>query len=151
MVRMTRAPSRRGGGSGRPIEEGPPEQIVEVGEVLHSCEENQVLCTATIDRIPWFNRNIYLENKSPIGKTDEILGTLTEFMFSVKVLDNMKAASFKPGTKVYMNPQYLFPKEKFTNPENSQPSRRGARGGGRRGSGPPRRGDSRPRRAWRGR
>ena len=72
--------ARRGGGQRRPIEEGPPDQIVEVGEILHDCEGNQALCKSTIDQVPWFSKNVYLENKAQIGKVDEILGQTTSFV-----------------------------------------------------------------------
>jgi len=79
MVRVMRG-GRRGGGPQRPREEGPPEEIREIGEVIHPSEGNQLLCKSSIEDIPWFNKNIYLENKAEIGKVDEILGPTTNFV-----------------------------------------------------------------------
>ena len=80
MVRMiTRG--RRGGGQSRPpVEEGEPEEVNQVGEVMHSCEGNQLLCKSCVQQVPWFNKNIYLENKSAIGKVDEVLGPASDFV-----------------------------------------------------------------------
>ena len=92
---------------------------------MHPCEEDLV-CKASIERVPYFNAPIYLENKSQIGKVDEIFGpmnayvsyrvdtslykwlliytclipfTLTQ-LFSIKLLPDMKASSFKSDQKV---------------------------------------------------
>ena len=50
--------------------------------------------------MPYFNAPIYLENISQVGKVDEILGAITDVMFTVKMEDNMSADSFKKGDKV---------------------------------------------------
>ena len=72
----------RGSGFARgpPREEGVPDEVVEVGEIVHCSEENQLLCKATIDRVPWFSKAVYLENKAEIGKVDEVLGPVTDFV-----------------------------------------------------------------------
>jgi H/ACA ribonucleoprotein complex subunit 1 len=76
MVRMMRGGRSGGfaGRGGRRDDEGPPEEIVEVGEVMHSCEGNQVICKATIEKVPYFNKYAYLENKAQLGKVDEVMG-----------------------------------------------------------------------------
>lgn len=53
-----------------------------------------------IEDVPYFNAPIYLENKSQIGKIDEIFGTLRDYSVSVKLGDNMKANGFVPKQKV---------------------------------------------------
>ena len=78
-------------------------------------------------QIPYFNAPIYLENKSDVGKVDEIFGTITECYFSVKVASGIAATSFKPGDKLFINPLKLLPLERFL----SQP--KGAGGGGGKG------------------
>ena len=44
-----------------------------------------MLCVSTNPKIPYFNAPIYLENKTQIGKVDEILGPINQVMFTVKV------------------------------------------------------------------
>lgn len=53
----------------------------EVGTYLHPCE-NDLVCKSSIARIPYFNAPIYLENKSQVGKIDEIFGPFNEFVSS---------------------------------------------------------------------
>jgi hypothetical protein len=47
-----------------------------VGEFAHACEGDMV-CTSTNEKVPYFNAPIYLENKTQIGKIDEIFGPTT--------------------------------------------------------------------------
>lgn len=65
------------------------------------------------DKVPWFNAPIYLQNKSVIGKVDEILGPINEMFFSVKMNEGMIAGSFKEGDKVYIAGDKLFPIDRF--------------------------------------
>ncbi|OEH80578.1 GAR1 protein RNA binding region protein [Cyclospora cayetanensis] len=110
---------RGGGGAG--YNQGPPESIVEAGEVLHEAEsylvvkgllQQQVLTpfsrlllrsvmhlSVRVDKVPYFNGRIFLENKQEIGKVDEILGPINQMYFSVKLNDGIKASSIKPTTK----------------------------------------------------
>lgn len=37
-----------------------------------------MVCSLGLDDIPYFNAGIYLENKSKIGKIEDIFGTTTE-------------------------------------------------------------------------
>ncbi|KAG6845033.1 H/ACA snoRNP pseudouridylase subunit [Tephrocybe sp. NHM501043] len=66
-----------------------------------------------LDKVPYFNAPIYLQNKSVIGKVDEILGPINEVYFSVKMGDGMVASSFKKGDKVYIGGDKLLPIERF--------------------------------------
>eukprot|EP00293_Proteomonas_sulcata_P007441 CAMPEP_0184312090 /NCGR_PEP_ID=MMETSP1049-20130417/46939_1 /TAXON_ID=77928 /ORGANISM="Proteomonas sulcata, Strain CCMP704" /LENGTH=88 /DNA_ID=CAMNT_0026627975 /DNA_START=199 /DNA_END=462 /DNA_ORIENTATION=- len=81
---------------------------------------------ATIEKIPYFNAPIYKENKTQIGKVEEIMGPIHKYMFSMKTSDGVKAESFSKGDQVYINPQKLLPLERFT-----QPSAPRGGGGGR--------------------
>jgi H/ACA ribonucleoprotein complex subunit 1 len=65
------------------------------------------------DKVPYFNAPIYLQNKSMIGKVDEILGPINEVYFSIKMGDGMVASSFKKGDKVYIGGDKLLPIERF--------------------------------------
>src|SRR5260370_22958001 len=65
------------------------------------------------DKVPMFNTPIYLQNKSIIGKVDEILGPINEVYFSIKMGEGMVASSFKKGEKVYIAGDKLLPLERF--------------------------------------
>lgn len=87
--------------------------IIEFGTFVHAVED-EMLCTSTMaDKVPYFNAPIYLQNKSIIGKVDEILGPINEVYFSVKMGEGMVASSFKKGDKVYIGGDKLLPIERF--------------------------------------
>merc|ERR1719373_334509 len=95
----------KGKGKGKSWEpEGPPEEIEEIGEALHPCED-ELVCKCTNERIPHFNARMFYDNKEDIGKVDEIFGPINSFYFSVKMGEGMKAASFKEGKKLYIDNQ----------------------------------------------
>jgi H/ACA ribonucleoprotein complex subunit 1 len=64
-------------------------------------------------RQPYFNAPIYLENKSSIGKVDEILGPINEVYFTIKPSEGIVAGSFKAGDKVYIGGDKLLPLDRF--------------------------------------
>lgn len=87
--------------------------FVEMGSFVHAVED-EMLCTSLMaDKVPHFNAPIYLQNKSQIGKVDEILGPINEVYFSVKMDQGMVASSFKKGDKVYISGEKLLPIERF--------------------------------------
>ena len=53
--------------------------ILELGQYLHNCE-GDLVCKGTNDKVPYFNAPLYLENKSQIGKVDEIFGPINEYV-----------------------------------------------------------------------
>ena len=53
----------------------------ELGHFLHPCE-GDLVCRCTNEKIPYFNAPVYLENKSQIGKVDDIFGPMNEFVSS---------------------------------------------------------------------
>ncbi|KAJ5349743.1 hypothetical protein N7541_007470 [Penicillium brevicompactum] len=123
---------------------GPPAQVLELGSVMHSCE-GEMVCESVNPKIPYFNAPIYLENKTQIGKVDEILGPINQVYFTVKPQDGIVATSFKAGDKVYIGGDKLLPLEKFLpkpkappgapKPKRAGGARGGARGGAPRGRG----------------
>ncbi|KAG2020606.1 small nucleolar RNP protein [Coprinopsis cinerea AmutBmut pab1-1] len=142
--------SRGGGrGGGRPggfQNAGPPDQVLEMGSFIHAVE-GEMLCSSLMpDKVPYFNAPIYLQNKSLIGKVDEILGPINEVYFSIKMENGVIASSFKKGDKVYIGGDKLLPIERFlpkpkAPPGVKKPGRGGAGGRGRgapRGRGGPR-------------
>jgi len=73
-----------------------------------------MLCSLTKPTtIPYFNAPIYLENKTQIGKVDEILGPINEVYFTVKMENGMVASSFKKEDKVFIGGDKLLPIERF--------------------------------------
>lgn len=124
--------SARGrGGFGR--DNGPPSEIVEMGSFLHSCE-GELVCESVNVKIPYFNAPIFLQNKTSIGKVDEILGPITSLHFTIKPSEGIQASSFKAGDKFYIGGDRLLPLEKFLPkpkppPGAPKPKRAGGKGG----------------------
>ena len=84
----------------------------EAGVFLHSAE-GEIVCRLTNPMVPYFNAGIYLENKTQIGKVEEILGPMHELFFTVKLDNGVVATSFKTNDKVYIGPDKLLPLERF--------------------------------------
>ncbi|KAJ3031600.1 UNVERIFIED_CONTAM: hypothetical protein HDU68_002203 [Siphonaria sp. JEL0065] len=134
---------RGGGGRGgfsAPM--GPPDSVLAMGTFMHACE-GELVCKSVNTKIPYFNAPIYLENKTQIGKVDEILGPLNEVFFTVKLQEGAVATSFKKDDKVFIGPDKLLPLDRFlpkpkavggkTKPTGMQ-GRVEKRGGGRGGA-----------------
>ncbi|KAI6109929.1 H/ACA ribonucleoprotein complex, subunit Gar1/Naf1, partial [Pisolithus sp. B1] len=85
----------------------------EVGSFLHAVEDEMFCASLIPEKVPYFNAPIYLQNKSAIGKVDEILGPINEVYFSIKMNEGMIATSFKKGDKVYIGSDKLLPVERF--------------------------------------
>src|SRR6266567_2034518 len=85
----------------------------EMGTFVHAVEDEMFCSSLMPDKVPYFNAPIYLQNKSVIGKVDEILGPINEVYFSVKMGEGMVANSFKKGDKVYIAGDKLLPIERF--------------------------------------
>ncbi|KAI8915988.1 H/ACA ribonucleoprotein complex, subunit Gar1/Naf1 [Gorgonomyces haynaldii] len=109
-----RGGSRGGRGGYNRAPEGPPDTVVEMGMFMHPCEGDMVCARVPAqEKIPYFNAPIYLENKTMIGKVDEILGPMTELYFTVKLQPGVVATSFKPKDKVYIATDKLLPLDRF--------------------------------------
>ncbi|GKV14857.1 hypothetical protein SLEP1_g25666 [Rubroshorea leprosula] len=108
--------------------------VLEISSFLHACEGDAVT-KLTNEKIPYFNAPIYLQNKTQIGKVDEIFGPINESYFSIKMLEGIVATSCVPGDKFYIDPNKLLPLARFLpQPKGqSQPAARGGRAGGRGG------------------
>ncbi|KAF9066817.1 Gar1/Naf1 RNA binding region-domain-containing protein [Rhodocollybia butyracea] len=133
----------RGGGRGgfQQRDFGPPDTVLEMGTFIHAVEDEMLCSSLMPDKVPYFNAPIYLQNKSVIGKVDEILGPINEVYFSIKMSDGVVASSFQKGDKVFIGGDKLLPIERFL-PKPKVPGERG-RGGSRgapggRGRGAPR-------------
>ncbi|XP_026464053.1 probable H/ACA ribonucleoprotein complex subunit 1 [Ctenocephalides felis] len=127
---------RGGGGGGRGWQDqGPPERVIPLGTFKYTAQDDLV-CKVEIEDVPYFNAPIYLENKEQIGKIDEIFGNIRDYSVSIKLGENMKASSFQPEQKLYIDPAKLLPLQRFLpKPPGSVVKRGGGRGGGGRGGG----------------
>ncbi|KAH9890704.1 Gar1/Naf1 RNA binding region-domain-containing protein [Cubamyces lactineus] len=134
----------RGGGRGgfTQRDQGPPDTVLEMGTFIHAVEDEMLCQSVMPDKVPYFNAPIYLQNKSVIGRVDEILGPINEVYFSVKMGEGMVASSFKKGDKVYIGGDKLLPLERFlpkpkaaggVKKPRGAGGRGGSRGGGRGG------------------
>lgn len=122
----------RGGGRGghfRPAE-AEPETVIEAGRFTHVAESELVCVGSLSSQVPYFNAGAYLENKTRIGKIDEVFGPINEVMFTVKPEDGFPASSFKKDDKIYIAPDKVLPLSRFT----SEQKRGGGGGRGRGGS-----------------
>lgn len=54
-----------------------------------------------------------MKNITQIGKIDEILGPITEYLVSIQLSDNYKASSFEKDQKLYIDPRKLLPLDRF--------------------------------------
>ena len=127
----------RGGGRGGFGNKGfnePPDRVIPLGYYDYPCQEDLVL-KVEIEDVPYFNAPIYLENKSQIGKIDEIFGNLKDYYVSVKLSENMKKTSFTPKQKLFIDPSKLLPLNRFLPKPPGQKGPRGGVGGGRGGRG----------------
>lgn len=95
------------GGGGRNFDQGPPERVVELGFFDYPCQD-ELICKVELEDVPFFNAPIYLENKEQVGKIDEIFGNLRDYSVSIRLGDDMKAASFKKNQKVIFCLLYLY-------------------------------------------
>ena len=79
---------------------------------MHSCE-SEMVCESTNPKIPYFNAPIFLENKTLVGKVDEILGPMNQVYFTIKPDQGIVSTTFKQGDKFYIGGDKLLPIERF--------------------------------------
>ena len=72
----------RGGRGGRekPDWNVPPNEVCEVGKVMHPVEEFVLVKNELKDKVPIFGRPVYLDGKKKIGLIDDVLGPINEFV-----------------------------------------------------------------------
>ena len=147
----SRGGSRGGFGGGNRYQDAQgSDEVMQLGTFMHA-SEGDMFCKSINEKIPYFNAPVYLENKTQIGKVDEILGPINEVFFTVKVQEGVVATSFKANDKVFIGTDKLLPLDRFLPKPKSakvkKPSSGGARGGARGGfggrGGAPSRGGSR--------
>lgn len=74
--------------------------ITEVATFVHACEGDAVTKLSQ-EKIPYFNAPIYLENKTQIGKVDEIFGPINESVCVPLSMRLSSIASLLTCTKEY--------------------------------------------------
>ncbi|KAK2064056.1 Gar1-domain-containing protein [Colletotrichum caudatum] len=129
---------RGGGGRGgfQQRDMGPPATILEMGKFMHACE-GEMVCESINPKVPHFNAQIFLENKTSVGKVDEVLGPINQVYFTIKPSEGIQATSFKEGDKFYIGSEKLLPLDKFLPKPKPPPGapkvKRAGRGGPARG------------------
>jgi rRNA processing protein Gar1 len=89
-----------------------------MGTFMHA-SEGEMVCTSTNVKIPYFNAPIYLENKTAVGKVDEILGPINQVYFTIKPQEGIVATSFKNGDKFFIGGDKLLPLERYISSRRS--------------------------------
>jgi rRNA processing protein Gar1 len=89
-----------------------------MGTFMHA-SEGEMVCTSTNVKIPYFNAPIYLENKTAVGKVDEILGPINQVYFTIKPQEGIVATSFKNGDKFFIGGDKLLPLERYVSSRRS--------------------------------
>ncbi|OLN94279.1 H/ACA ribonucleoprotein complex subunit 1 [Colletotrichum chlorophyti] len=127
---------RGGGGRGgfQQRDMGPPATILEMGKFLHACE-GEMVCESINPKVPHFNAQIFLENKTAVGKVDEVLGPINQVYFTIKPSEGIQATSFKEGDKFYIGSEKLLPLEKFLPKPKPPPGAPKVKRAGRGGAG----------------
>ncbi|KAK6040897.1 Gar1 protein RNA binding region [Cooperia oncophora] len=101
------------------------------GEFTHTCEDDIVLQMHLWQDSLLQCSVIFTKTKNRYGKIDEIFGSLMDNGFSVTLQNGVKAASFKEGQKLYIDPAKLMPIERFLPGAPRGGRGRGGRGGDR--------------------
>lgn len=108
-----------------------------MGSFFQPCE-SEIVCRSINPKVPYFNAPIYLENKSLVGKVDEILGPINDVFFTIKPTEGIQPSSFKAGDKFYIGTDKLLPLERFLPkppaPKVKKPKAIGGARGGRGGA-----------------
>ncbi|KAF4533251.1 hypothetical protein B566_EDAN005167, partial [Ephemera danica] len=125
--------SRGGNFGNRNFDQGPPETVVEFGVFSHCCMED-IIVRSTNENVPYFNAPVYLEDKTQIGKIDEIFGHVRDHWVSVRLSDNMRPHTYTGQLKLYIDPAKLIDYRRFLPLLRTEAARR-ARGGGGGGRG----------------
>jgi H/ACA ribonucleoprotein complex subunit 1 len=114
-----------------------------MGKFLHACEGEMVCASVNATKVPQFGAAIYLENKTSIGKVDEVLGPINQVYFTIKPSVGIQATSFAPGDVFHIAPEKVLPIERFLPKPKPPPGTKvkkarggaGGRGAGRGGFG----------------
>ena len=101
-----------GGNGANRYQDAGSDEIMPLGTFMHA-SEGDMFCKSVNEKIPYFNAPVFLENKTQIGKVDEILGPINEVYFTVKCQEGVVASSFKSNDKVFIGTDKLLPIDRF--------------------------------------
>ena len=121
------------GGSNRYQDARGSDEVMPLGTFMHA-SEGDMFCKSVNEKIPYFNAPVYLENKTQIGKVDEILGPINEVFFTVKCQEGVVASSFKANDKVFVGTDKLLPIDRFLPKPKGAKVKKSAGAGGRGGA-----------------
>ena len=121
------------GGSNRYQDAQGSDEVMPLGTFMHA-SEGDMFCKSVNEKIPYFNAPVYLENKTQIGKVDEILGPINEVFFTVKCQEGVVASSFKANDKVFVGTDKLLPIDRFLPKPKGAKVKKSAGAGGRGGA-----------------
>lgn len=62
--------------------------------------EGLMCCSIAESQVPLLMRSIYMENKTLIGKVDDVFGPVTKPGIAIKPAEGVKGESFQRGDKV---------------------------------------------------
>ena len=134
-----RGGNKRGGRGGnkreKPNWDLPPKEVTLVGKVMHPVEKLILVKNELKDKVPIFGRPVYIKDKKKIGMTDDVLGPINDFMFSVVCDESIQPTSIKEGEKIYMNVEHFLPFERFLPKKSGQKGQKGKGGNVKRGGG----------------
>jgi H/ACA ribonucleoprotein complex subunit 1 len=117
----------RGGRGGGFMEADPPEFVELIGTYQNAAEGELIYKVTRENVVPRFNAFVYTKEKAKVGKIDEVLGSTSDVMFSVKPVPGVQAGSFEEGAEVYISGTQINNMRMFTDPP--KPRGRGGRGG----------------------
>ena len=118
----------KGGSSFREMEDPATVQLDTLGVFEHPCEE-ELVCKSTNAKVPYFNANVYLENRTVVGKVEEVLGPINNVYFTIKPAEGILAKSFKVGDKVMISTEKLLPLSRFLS--TAKPAKGAGKGKGK--------------------
>jgi H/ACA ribonucleoprotein complex subunit 1 len=91
---FSRGGGRGGGGfGGGGFNRGPPQNVVPVA-TYNATVEGLMCCSVVEKKVPLLMRSIYMENKTLIGKVDDVFGPITAPGIAIKPSDGVKGEGF---------------------------------------------------------
>ncbi len=105
--------------------------VLDIGELSHSTPTQMVYKALQTTEVPMFNQGVSSspDGNNIIGKVDEILGPVKNYLFTVTPAEGVNPSSFKKGSKIYLDRAFTLPMHIFVNPPKPTGGFRGGAGG----------------------